>query len=355
MSKSTSTKTATTTTRREKRTALEDVTNVEQGVELEDAEQPPKKRVKASATSTVLKKPAGRGRKKQVEENHIIEVPAIQDATEITVQTEATESSAIYESVDAGGSLEDVVSEVVLPVSRANGRTRTRSRSRQPESTVSHGRSGATASNVEKGTSDPVLRRRLGEMTTKYDTLEARFNSLKDVASMEAQSNFDKLKAATDRQAKAQDNLIASLRKQIAMQKDVAGETRALHSQLAAAQVENQRLGAENKSFSAEIKSLKEHYTKSQNDIKTLHAKLASSRAQSEGAQSTKSANMKNPSTQISASAQVMNLKEDLYCDVTGLIIHNVKRSESKIVYDCSQTGRNGSKLTTLLCYEMEL
>jgi hypothetical protein len=40
---------------------------------------------------------------------------------------------------------------------------------------------------------------------------------------------------------------------------------------------------------------------------------------------------------------QIMKLKEDLYSDLSGLLIHNVKRLEDQDVYDCIQTGRNGS------------
>lgn len=46
--------------------------------------------------------------------------------------------------------------------------------------------------------------------------------------------------------------------------------------------------------------------------------------------------------------AQAAQMKEDLYGDLTGLIIRGVKRSEDEDVFDCIQTGRNGSKLLHL-------
>jgi len=42
--------------------------------------------------------------------------------------------------------------------------------------------------------------------------------------------------------------------------------------------------------------------------------------------------------------SQAAQLKEDLYSDLTGLIIRGVKRDAEDDVYDCIQTGRNGSK-----------
>lgn len=37
-------------------------------------------------------------------------------------------------------------------------------------------------------------------------------------------------------------------------------------------------------------------------------------------------------------------LKEELYRDLTGLIITSVKRKDDEDEYSCIQTGRNGSK-----------
>lgn len=43
-------------------------------------------------------------------------------------------------------------------------------------------------------------------------------------------------------------------------------------------------------------------------------------------------------------SAQLAQLKEDLYSDLTGLIIRDVKSRDDDHLYDCIQTGVNGSK-----------
>lgn len=41
---------------------------------------------------------------------------------------------------------------------------------------------------------------------------------------------------------------------------------------------------------------------------------------------------------------KTMLLKEEMYSDLTGLMIHTVKKDENEDIYDCIQTGRNGSK-----------
>ena len=57
-------------------------------------------------------------------------------------------------------------------------------------------------------------------------------------------------------------------------------------------------------------------------------------------------------SAEAAHAAQVAQLKEDLYSDLTGLILRGVERKDESDIYDCIQTGRNGSKSSPnlLLC-----
>lgn len=88
---------------------------------------------------------------------------------------------------------------------------------------------------------------------------------------------------------------------------------------------------------------------------KTLSAKLAAQRTL---ATSVESANApKVPGSAMKANtirmigsqeaaqtAQAAQLKEDIYSDLTGLLIRGVERKAEEDVFDCLQTGRNGSK-----------
>lgn len=49
-------------------------------------------------------------------------------------------------------------------------------------------------------------------------------------------------------------------------------------------------------------------------------------------------------SAEAAHAAQFAQLKEDLYSDLTGLIIRDVKKREEDSLYDCIQTGSNGSE-----------
>lgn len=101
--------------------------------------------------------------------------------------------------------------------------------------------------------------------------------------------------------------------------------------------------------------------TETQNENKALQAKLANVRASSviesvHGVKTPGSAikgkaqarTVMVGSAEAAQAAQVAQLKEDLYSDLTGLILRGVEKGDEENVYDCIQTGRNGS---TLACY----
>lgn len=98
--------------------------------------------------------------------------------------------------------------------------------------------------------------------------------------------------------------------------------------------------------------------TEAQNEIKALQAKLANVRnapvaVESVHAGKTPGSAVKGKapvrtvmvgSAEAAQAAQLAQLKEDLYSDLTGLIMRGVEKGEEADIYDCIQTGRNGSK-----------
>lgn len=52
--------------------------------------------------------------------------------------------------------------------------------------------------------------------------------------------------------------------------------------------------------------------------------------------------------------AQSVKMKENLYGDLTGLLVTGVKRDGAEDVYDCIQTGRNGSKSQVNTCAQQD-
>ncbi|KAJ9635869.1 hypothetical protein H2199_008222 [Coniosporium tulheliwenetii] len=246
----------------------------------------------------------------------------------------------------------DEVDEVAAPTPRPIARTANRalSASKQRPAPGAHRRAGsASDTERDRGGSDPALRRKLGDMTKKFENLDMKYRNLREVGTKDAESNFEKLKRTSDERCKAQEELIASLKRELATQRSLASETRSLSAQVQTLSSENARLESENEDL---IKSLQA----AQNECKTLSTKLAAQRTASTNVQSVDAPKVpgsavKNNaqrtvmvgSAEAAKEAQIRKLKEELYGDLTGLIIQGVKRQEGEDVYNCIQTGRNGT------------
>jgi hypothetical protein len=78
---------------------------------------------------------------------------------------------------------------------------RARSISRQPDILAPRHRRGGSASDTERA-GEPALRRKLGEITKKFENLDLKYRNLKELGTNESQSNFDKLRKSADQRAK---------------------------------------------------------------------------------------------------------------------------------------------------------
>ena len=145
--------------------------------------------------------------------------------------------------------------------------------------------------------------------------------------------------------------MIASLQKEISTYKSLSQDSRSLQKQIAARDADLAKTQALADQLSTSLSEV-------QNENKGLQAKLANSRSASVAVES---ANARTPgsairgktpaarialvgSAEAAHAAQVAQLKEDLYSDLTGLILRSVEMGSEADVYDCIQTGRNGSK-----------
>ncbi|KAI4206306.1 MAG: hypothetical protein LQ346_001131 [Caloplaca aetnensis] len=220
--------------------------------------------------------------------------------------------------------------------------------SRQQPPPLVRKRAGS-ASDTERGPGDPAIRRKLGEMTKKFENLDTKYTALKDVGITEAEANLEKLKLSSENKSKAANELITSLKRELATQKALAQESRTLQKQIAAKDAEVSKAQA----FAAELSN---SLAEAQNENKVLQAKVASARSASA---TIESASSKAPgsaikgkgsartimvgSAEAAQAAQAAQLKEDLYRDLTGLLVLGVERGPEADTYDCIQTGRNGT------------
>ncbi|KAK2626384.1 hypothetical protein QTJ16_004646 [Diplocarpon rosae] len=226
---------------------------------------------------------------------------------------------------------------------RTQPRTHSDYRPRQPST---QRRRAGSASDTER--SDPTLRRKLGEMTKKYETLNLKYQDLRQIGIKEAAMNFDALRKERDSEKKTAGDLVRSLNVDIASRASWEKKAEALKKKL-------DLQTAETTSLQAQLALLKSSLSEVQSENKTLSAKLAATRI---AAASVESAHSRTPgsvlrsnggirlmgSAEAAQAAQAAQLKEDLYRDLTGLIIRGVKREAEEDVFDCLQTGgRNGT------------
>lgn len=149
----------------------------------------------------------------------------------------------------------------------------------------------------------------------------------------------------------ASNNLISSLRSELTAQRQLAKEGYKSQQQLEASE-------AKVDSLQSQVTVLTHSLAEARTQIKTLTTKLNAARA----AEATSSAQAQAATARVPGSAmkpgamgargidvaqvqatQTAKMKENLYSDLSGLVITSVKRDGPEDVYDCIQTGRNGS------------
>lgn len=204
------------------RKALAERTNVpEDGndtEEVDDFDEPPPAKTKRSAKAEPPAKPVvKRGRKPKAAEVEVEEAPV--KATRKAPAGKATRGkhidsgTVIPESQPDSMDIEEpeipteipetdqVALEPVKPLVPRATTGKARSISRQPDILASRHRRGGSASDTERA-GEPALRRKLGEVTKKFENLDLKYRNLKELGTNESQSNFDKLRKSADQRAK---------------------------------------------------------------------------------------------------------------------------------------------------------
>lgn len=129
-------------------------------------------------------------------------------------------------------------------------------------------------------------------------------------------------------------NLKASLAESQAENKALAAEMKTIRTESAATVAQNKALTAENKTISAKLAANRTAAAA----VESIHSKVPGSAVKVNGG-------IRMVGTAEAAQlAQAAQLKEDIYSDLTGLIIQGVKREAEEDIFNCLQTGINGSK-----------
>ncbi|KAF1998757.1 hypothetical protein P154DRAFT_555129 [Amniculicola lignicola CBS 123094] len=247
------------------------------------------------------------------------------------------------DDVEESIEMDEIAESMPPPPSRPSGRraqpqVRSGSAQRQPTGGL---RRAGSVSDTER---DPVLRRKIGEVTKKLEAMTTKYDNLKEIATSSKESNFDQLRRKTEQAAKDQDAVIKALKSQMAEMQSRSSEFATMRKEMAKLQKEHDKVVAENKTLASSLAS-------AQNENKSLTSKLAASRSSAPQesknvpGSAVKQRSVVLPGTAEAAKeAQLTRQKLDLYSDLTGLVILGVKKNdEGEDVYDCLQTGRNGT------------
>ncbi|EEH38672.2 hypothetical protein PAAG_08399 [Paracoccidioides lutzii Pb01] len=321
------------------------------------------KPAKAPPKAKAPMRPAARRQKPPIEPEVEPEVDKEEqeqmEEKEEEVEDEQEEREEEQEKVEEEDEEEEIETTVLLEKHDLSARSVSRSptksfwrshiQTKPPQTAIQQRKAGST-SDGEKGESDTTLRRKLGDMTKKYENMDMKYRNLREVGILEANANVEKLRKQCEANTAASNELIASLKKELAMQTSLAKESRALQKQLQDRDDEVAELGTK-------IKQMSTNLTSAQNEVKALRMKLAASRTAATNVECVNSLGAgsatKNGgsvlrtlmvgSAEAALAAQIAQLKEDLYSDLTGLIIRDAKKRESDHLYDCIQTGINGT------------
>ncbi|TFA97425.1 Monopolin complex subunit pcs1 [Trichoderma ghanense] len=189
------------------------------------------------------------------------------------------------------------------------------------------------------------VRRQLSVLQKSYSKLEKRYQKLQEIGVKQAEQNFEQLKAQAEENSRVANELIAQLKEEVAEQSKAIQQAEQLQSRLGQSETEVEDLRAQ---LSAANQSL----AQSRSETKNLYTKLAATR--------NSETSSKGPATSNRAaqnekeSKQAAQVKEDLYADLTGLIVRDVRRIDKEDVFDCIQTGRNGTLHFKLALEDMD-
>ncbi|PNP52729.1 hypothetical protein THARTR1_06570 [Trichoderma harzianum] len=174
----------------------------------------------------------------------------------------------------------------------------------------------------DQGSNGDDIRRQFSELKKKYSKLEARYQELQELG------------AQAEENTRVANELIAQLKEEVAEQSKSIQRAEKVQVQLGQSETEADALRAQ-------LAEANQSLSQAKSETKTLYTKLAASRQIEPNNKGSVPGN--RAALAEKENKQVAQIKEDLYADLTGLIVRDVRRIDKEDVFDCIQTGRNGT------------
>ncbi|KZM24216.1 uncharacterized protein EKO05_0010877 [Ascochyta rabiei] len=298
---------------------------------------PVKRGRKPAAKEPVVKKEA---RPKTVAKPRTTKRGADTEAEPEAFTIPETQPEPDADAMDVEDSIEmEEIPESMPPPPRPSARRTAASRTRQPSAGA---RRAGSVSDTER---DPAARRKVGDLTKKLEAMTARYETLKDAATSGKESSFEQLRKRTEQAAKDQDAVIKALKQHVSDLQARTADITTRNKEIASLTKTNAALAAENKKLADSLNTAQKENT-------TLNTKLAAARSSTQQETKVPGSAMKSRTTGVvlpgsaeaAKDAMLQKQKVEMYCDLTNLVIVAVKKNDDdEDVYDCLQTGRNGT------------
>ncbi|ROT34822.1 hypothetical protein SODALDRAFT_329435 [Sodiomyces alkalinus F11] len=181
-----------------------------------------------------------------------------------------------------------------------------------------------------------TLQSQMGELNSIYERLEARYQNLRELGIGEAERNFERLKKQCEEQANAANDLISGLRAELVVQRQLAEEA--------------QQHREHYEDANAQIAELKTSLSEAQEETQVLREKLLAAgsteipgiKVSSSGSKRCNDVPRNDSAPAAVYEVHEAQMKDELYGDLTGLVIQNTMRKPSGIAFDCIQRGNIG-------------
>ncbi|KAI5837968.1 chromosome segregation protein Csm1/Pcs1-domain-containing protein [Morchella snyderi] len=189
----------------------------------------------------------------------------------------------------------------------------------------------------------------LRDLQEAYEELQSRYDKLQEAKESEPERALKEFRKNMKEKDEERNKVISNLQAELKAQQALFGESRAVQKKLIAKEAEVSKL-------QEKVQELSKSLHDQQNENQVISAKLAQAQHQIAQAQTQKNnaqapgsavksgyrGPLGAPKANLNMAADDAKLKEDLYADLCGLIIVNVKKDNECNVFECLQTGVDG-------------
>ncbi|OZJ05857.1 hypothetical protein BZG36_00863 [Bifiguratus adelaidae] len=193
-------------------------------------------------------------------------------------------------------------------------------------------------------------RMRYGTYTSKHDyaqleysykELEAKYNNLRSLRITEAEENLMEFKKALDDRIQATEKVVEQLKAENRMLEKEADTLRARAN--SSGHGHTDELSSRERALELEINKLRENERLAEENTAVLHKEIQSLKRKALKLERENDNHHNARSLEMSTGDVDGAICKDFYNDLSGVFIRDVKKTDKGLLFDCLQTGPNGT------------